>query len=94
MFECMYWLDAAKAVCQVRVPSFEVGYFLRGYGYRLEGVAGIEDTVRYGHQGGGQDYTGQLRVPYNNNNNNNNNDNTMKGDEMRLRSTTLSYALT
>ena len=37
---------------------------LRGCGNRLEGRAGLEGIVRYRHQGGGQDHTSQLRVPY------------------------------
>ena len=37
---------------------------LRGYGYRRQGSAAREDIVRYRHQGGGQDYTSQLRVTY------------------------------
>ena len=34
------------------------------YGYYLEGSAELEGTVRYRHQGGGQEHTGQLRVIY------------------------------
>ena len=37
---------------------------LRGDGYRLEGLTVVEGTVRYRNQGGGQDHTSQLRVPY------------------------------
>ena len=43
---------------------------LRGYGDGQEGRAGLEGKVRYGHQGGGQEHTGQLRIIYNNNNDN------------------------
>ena len=39
---------------------------LRGYGYRLEGRAGLEGSTEYRHQGGGQDHTHQLRVSCNN----------------------------
>jgi hypothetical protein len=28
----------------------------------MEGRAGMKGTVRYGHQGGGQDHTHQIRV--------------------------------
>ena len=39
---------------------------LRGDGHGQKGRAGREGIVQYGHQGGGQDHTHQLIVPYNN----------------------------
>ena len=46
-------------------PCF-TGFLLRGDGHGLEGRAVIEGIVRYDHQGGGQDHTHQIIVPYNN----------------------------
>ena len=42
-------------------------YLLRGYGYILQGIAVLEGTVKYRHQGGGQHHTGQFEVSCNNN---------------------------
>ena len=47
-----------------------MGRLLRGDGHGQEGSAGLEGIVRYGHQGGGQEHTHQIRVSYDNNNNN------------------------
>ena len=48
------------------IGSCFTGFLLRGDGHVQEGGAVIEGIVRYGHQGGGQDHTHQIRVPYNN----------------------------
>ena len=44
------------------------GRLLRGDSHGQEGGAALEGIVRYGHQGGGQEHTTQIRVIYNNNN--------------------------
>ena len=41
-----------------------VASLLRGYGYRRQGSAALEGTIRYPHQGGGQEHTRQIKVPY------------------------------
>ena len=37
---------------------------LRAYGYILEHSAATEGTVRYHHQGGGQEQSGQVSITY------------------------------
>ena len=61
------------------------GILLRGDGHGQEGSAGIKGRVRYGHQGGGQNHTHQLIVPYNN---------TIMEGEIRTTPILLNQALT
>ena len=57
VYKCMGSLDY-----WVRVRYDDREQHLRRDDHRRQGIAGIEGTVRYGHQGGGQRQAGQGKV--------------------------------